>query len=122
MTRINCVPVEELTTPHLIAEYRELPRVFALSHAALERGDNPAHHGTEYVMGTGHVKFFYSRLGYAKRRMEDLVAEMLARGFNPAHRNSPDISPWPKSWRRDWTPTPAALEVNRYRIMERNRK
>ena len=28
MTRINCVPVEELTDKHLGAEYRELPRLF----------------------------------------------------------------------------------------------
>lgn len=34
MTRINVVPVEELTTKHLVAEYRENPRVFALAHKA----------------------------------------------------------------------------------------
>ena len=42
MTRINCIPVEELSTPHLIAEYRELPRVFALAHnAAAAAGRRP---------------------------------------------------------------------------------
>ena len=30
MTRINCVPVTELHDRHLVAEYRELPRCFAL--------------------------------------------------------------------------------------------
>ena len=34
MTRINCVPVEELHQKHLVAEYRELPRVFRLAEAA----------------------------------------------------------------------------------------
>ncbi len=37
MTRINCVPVEELSGPHLVAEYRELPRVFALAQRAATR-------------------------------------------------------------------------------------
>lgn len=31
MTRINCVPVRELGGKHLVAEYRELPRVYALA-------------------------------------------------------------------------------------------
>jgi len=31
MTRINVIPVEELTTKHLVAEYRENPRAFALA-------------------------------------------------------------------------------------------
>lgn len=31
MTRINRIPVEELSRQHLVAEYRELPRVFALA-------------------------------------------------------------------------------------------
>lgn len=56
MTRINCVPVEELTDKHLLAEYRELPRIFNLARAV---EDAP----TEYVLGTGHMKFFYDKLG-----------------------------------------------------------
>lgn len=31
MTRINVVPVTELTDKHLLAEYRELPRIFGAS-------------------------------------------------------------------------------------------
>ena len=30
MTRINTMPPEHLTDQHLFAEYRELPRIFAL--------------------------------------------------------------------------------------------
>jgi hypothetical protein len=36
----------------------------------------------EYVLGKGHVKFFYTRLGWLKRRYEALTDECLARGFN----------------------------------------
>lgn len=38
MTRINLVDPSTLHTKHLIAEYRELPRVFALAEAAAFRG------------------------------------------------------------------------------------
>lgn len=41
MTRINCVPVEELSGPHLVAEYRELPRVFALAEKAAAPSRSP---------------------------------------------------------------------------------
>lgn len=30
MTRINLLPASELTDQHLIAEYRELPRIFTI--------------------------------------------------------------------------------------------
>jgi len=60
MTRINCIPVEELHNKHLLVEYRELPRVFTLAHNAIEKGrwESPA----AYVLGAGHVKFFYNKL------------------------------------------------------------
>lgn len=78
MTRINCVPVRELSGPHLVAEYRELPRVFALASKAAIRGDlmQPA----AYTLGKGHLLFFYTRLGYLVRRHTELVQEMKRRG------------------------------------------
>jgi deoxyribonuclease (pyrimidine dimer) len=42
MTRINVVPPRELTRQHLIAEYRELPRVFGLVKKAAARGERPS--------------------------------------------------------------------------------
>lgn len=119
MTRINCVPVEELSVKHLLAEYRELPRVYALAGAAYARGELPAQHGERYTLGKGHVKFFYSRLGYVTQRHRQLIAEMLRRGYNPAYRIvlGPDL---PVSWFRPWQPDEEALAVNRARIKERS--
>lgn len=42
MTRINCVAPIELTTKHLVAEYRELPRIYNLVRAAIKRGERPS--------------------------------------------------------------------------------
>lgn len=119
MTRINCVPVEELTDKHLLAEYRELPRVFKLAEAAYLRGDTPGQYPREYTLGKGHVKFFYTRLWWLQRRFDHLVLEMLARGFRPQYTTTPVISRLPQSWWCDWKPTPAALAVNRERIAAR---
>ncbi|MGE4339872.1 MAG: pyrimidine dimer DNA glycosylase/endonuclease V [Pigmentiphaga sp.] len=120
MTRINCVPVEELSGPHLVAEYRELPRVFALAEKAAARGSlvQPP----TYTLGKGHMLFFYTRLGYLAKRHAELVAEMKRRGYQPrfegvrreAYPGIPDAC-----W-NDWQPTEEALAINRQRIRERN--
>lgn len=119
MTRINCVPVEELTGPHLVAEYRELPRVFALAAKAASRGNliQPAN----YTLGKGHMLFFYTRLEYLARRHRQLVEEMKRRGYKPSfegvrREQFPDI---PESCWNDWAPTEEALALNRQRISER---
>lgn len=118
MTRINCVPVQELHDKHLVAEYRELPRVFKLAAAAHTRGERPMQDA--YTLGKGHVKFFYTRLGWLKWRFQDLVAEMQARGFKPQYRAVPNVADdLPVQWWQFWDPTPEALAINRQRIQER---
>lgn len=120
MTRINCVPVEELSGKHLVAEYREIARVYALAGAAYERGEHPSDHGKRYTLGAGHVRFFYSRLGYVVRRHRQLIAEMKRRGYNPTYDKvtRPDL---PVRWFRPWEPDEEALAINRARIKERTR-
>ena len=122
MTRINCVPVEELSRQHLVAEYRELPRVFALARKAAERRDIKLIE--HYTLGKGHVLFFYTRLAYLARRHAELVREMQRRGYKPAftaplEEAHADI---PAELWGDWTPTEEALAVNRQRIAERQRE
>jgi len=119
MTRINCVPVEELSGPHLVAEYRELPRVFALAHKAFLRGNfaQPA----QYTLGQGHITFFYTRLGYLSRRHRELVTEMLRRGYRPRFQGitRTDFPETPDAWWADWQPDDEAVAVNRARLAER---
>ncbi|MCP8895343.1 pyrimidine dimer DNA glycosylase/endonuclease V [Shinella daejeonensis] len=125
MTRINCIPVSELSGPHLVAEYRELPRVFALVRAAIARGERPddPRNPQEYRLGAGHVRFFYCRLGYLARRQVSLVQEMRARGYQPQYDNPLALlDGLPSEWCQDWTPTPQAIALNRARIAERRRE
>lgn len=122
MTRINCIPPAELTTRHLVAEYRELPRVFALVRAAIVRGELPddPRNPREYRLGAGHVRFFYGRLGYLAKRQSALVAEMQNRGFKPAFTDpSGLLDGIPEIWCGDWQPSPLAMAENRARIAER---
>lgn len=122
MTRINVVPVAELTRQHLIAEYRELPRVFGLIREAQRRGESPVdiRNPLSYTLGTGHVRFFYNKIGWLVSRYYALVLEMRARGY---HVGWPDANTdglnWTQAWDNFFEPTPEALEINRKRILDR---
>ena len=128
MTRINCVPVEELSDQHLIAEYRELPRVFNLVKAFEKRsqGSKMVVLPDKYCLGTGHVLFFYNKLSFLIKRQMQLVDEMVFRGFVPNFdpldlwHHHVKAGGWISDWYwNDWGPTQEALELNRQRIKER---
>jgi len=121
MTRINIVPPSELTVKHLVAEYREITRLPKNLKKSLNRktpfllSEIPF----SYTLGTGHVKFFYNKMKFLEKRFEDLVEEMLSRGYNPNYRDSSIFKNCDDIFYNDYTPTPEALEINRQRIKER---
>ena len=122
MTRINCVPVEELTDKHLGAEYRELPRLFGQIQKAIERGESPddPRNPTEYKLGKGHTRFFYNKTAWLCDRYYKLVAECERRGRVVNFPTPPNtVFDIPIEWCMDWQPTAKALELNRQRIQER---
>lgn len=120
MTRINIVPVQELSTKHLVAEYREITRLPNNLKISLSRKkpfkleEIPEF----YTLGKGHVKFFYNKFKFLKDRFEALVDEMIRRDYNPNYRDS-SIFDVEAEWFWDYKPTDEALEINRQRIAER---
>ena len=123
MTRINVIPPSELSTKHLVAEYREITRLPGNLNKSLSRKGKPfslSEIPNEYVLGEGHVKFFYNKMKFLQLRFESLVNEMLARGYNPSHRDSAIFYRSDYFW-QDWTPTQEAIELNRQRIKERSK-
>lgn len=120
MTRINCVDPSTLHTKHLVAEYREIPRIFNLvrkHHLSKNKLIAPS----VYTLGTGHVKFFYDKLGYIVERYSALIAEMLKRGYNPSFTNTlrSDFSDIPAKYWNNWTPDIEAIRINVIRIADR---
>lgn len=77
VTRINVVPVEELSDQHLIAEYHELPRVFSRDINTLDAPE-------DYCLGKGHVKWAASHRIFVGHRYLEIVGEMRYRGFSTA--------------------------------------
>lgn len=123
MTRINVVDPKELSRQHLVAEYREITRLPGNLNAWLNRKTKAPDFKEipdEYKLGTGHVKFFFNKFKYLEKRFESLVAEMIARGYNPTHRDS-SIFKVDNQYYNDYNPTEEAIEINRARIKERTK-
>jgi len=109
MTRINCIEPSRLTSKHLRAEYREMLR---LRHA------KPCQTAvTRYVLGTGHIKFFYDKGGYLTKRHRQLRDEMIRRGYRVNFEL--DLSSWPQWAMNDWQPDVDAKLANIARIINR---
>ena len=89
MTRINCgIPPAELSDRHLIAEHREIKRV-----PNLVRKGRYSMKGqpVEFTLGTGHIKFFYDKLGYLLERYQQLCTSatlVFLIEFNEEHKKN----------------------------------
>ena len=115
MTRINVVPVEELCDQHLLAEHRELTRI---PNCIVRGRYSLVGQPSKYVLGKGHVKFFYDKLSYLHKRYNMLHEECFRRGFRPGWCWPLDVSNQFELW-GDYTPTEEAKALNRERIADR---
>ena len=105
MTRINsAIPPAKLCDQHLVAEYRELPRISTLAWARSVSTGKKTQAPTEFTLGRGHMAFFTDKGGFCSERFGRLVAEMEARGFKPAFKT---YRPHPDGMNRGHVPTEA---------------
>ncbi|EJP30480.1 putative deoxyribonuclease V [Haemophilus sputorum HK 2154] len=112
MTRINLVPPAELCDQHLLAEHRELTRIpNAVAKGKFSLKGQPS----DYKLGEGHVRFFFNKLMFLKKRYDLLHEECLARGFQVQYFWSTELPEQTDLW-LDYQPTENALKLNRERI------
>lgn len=74
MTRINVIPVNELSDQWLLAEYHELPR-------CIKQDINTTDAPEQYCLGKGHMKWAKKHSIFTVWRYLDLCKEMEYRGF-----------------------------------------
>lgn len=125
MTRINVVDPKELSTKHLVAEYREIMRLPGNLAKSLNRKGKKfdlKEIPETYTLGTGHVKFFYDKMYFLEKRFNSIVQEMLDRGYNPVYQKLGIFSRCDEQFYNDYTPTVEAIELNVKRIKERTTK
>jgi deoxyribonuclease (pyrimidine dimer) len=118
MTRINCIPVEFLIDQHLLAEYREMLRIPAALRKSMKAG-RPVATPLFYKMSEGHIKFFYDKGEFLRKRHIELKSELKRRGLNHS-----DLSLSLSDFRHygfmgDWDPDYEAMLVNTERLLER---
>lgn len=121
MTRINLISPEELTDQHLMREYQELPRIVGLVRKAIHRGKKPSDFkiAHDYILGSGHVTFFYNKLEFLRKRQLSLIAELLVREYKIVHQEGLDLYDIPNEWIGDYIPTNNGLMLSRERIREK---
>ena len=121
MTRINIIPVSELTDQHLIAEYREITMVPAALKRTLRSklGICQEKISKKFTLNTGHVYFFYNKGLYLNKRYDELVEEMKDRGFNPDENRKFPKHVFPSELYNDWMPSYDEQLVIRERIKEK---
>ena len=121
MTRINIIPVSDLTDQHLIAEYREITMVPAALTRTLNSklGFSEKKIPAKFTLNTGHVYFFYDKGLYLNKRYDVLVKEMILRGFSPDVKRVFPKEVFPSELFNDWMPSIEDQEIVRVRIKEK---
>jgi deoxyribonuclease (pyrimidine dimer) len=118
MTRVNVgVRPSELSRQHLLAEAREIKRVPNIVKSGRY---SMAGQPKEFTLGTGHVKFFYDKLLYLKKRYVALYNEGRGRGYDMTDFSSA----WdgvPSEMLGDYSPTKRDREITLERIKERTK-
>ena len=83
MTRLNIIGLSQLTDQHLFSEWREIkmvPKALARSLKARDAKDVLESIPDEFVLGKGHVSFFYNKGRYLNHRYNALTQELASRG------------------------------------------
>jgi deoxyribonuclease (pyrimidine dimer) len=113
MTRINAsIRPEELSNSMLFAEYREakrIPNTIKSGKAVIKNIP------TEFKLEKNHVKFFYDKVLYLKRRSDALYIECLKRGIQ-AEDYSDCYKDIPPHLFNDWRETKNSRKLLKERI------
>ena len=93
---------QELPDKLLLAEHREITRIpNAVKNKRAKLTDIPE----VFTLGSGHVKFFYTKLLYLKNRYASLYQECLKRQFKITDKSN-SFNELPTSVMADYVPTP----------------
>ena len=131
MTRINCdLDPVELMDQHLMAEYRELPMVYAALQRSLQAKRNKVGAANSvdvlvkcipksFTLNTGHVTFFYDKLFFLHKRYQLLIEELKRRDFRLDPNRVYSLVAFPAQLKNDWEATERDRDIIRARIKEK---
>lgn len=119
MTRINAgIKPAILCDQHLLAEYREIIRVFDLYRKSKQK-NKFSKIPTNFTLGTGHVLFFINKLQFIENRFKKLKNELIYRNYIPTINLDIEDIRLDSEYFQDWEPTENTKELLKNRIIER---
>lgn len=112
------IPPKQLSRQHLLAEHREIKRIpNAVRLGRANMNNIPA----QFTLGTGHVKFFYNKLGYLFNRYSAIYWECLNRGYDVEYYGLAwDGVDYTHELWGNWEPTQADIELIKQRLKEKD--
>lgn len=117
MTRINLIPVNELTDQHLLSEHREIKRI---PNIIRKWKYNDFWIPEKYRLWNWHVKFFYYKIYFLHKRYSELYKECLKRWFNiDNYEDSFNLPVEFLDRYNDFFPTNEEIEISKKRILEK---
>lgn len=122
MTRINLVKPQWLCNQHLFAEWREMPRLVGNLHKSMNRVSKPWSDDEiplDYILGSGHIKFFYDKFEFLHKRHIEITKELLRRDYTLSNSDSNIFMTVPKKYYNDYRPKKSEIIKNIKRIINR---
>ncbi|MDD2907559.1 MAG: pyrimidine dimer DNA glycosylase/endonuclease V [Candidatus Gracilibacteria bacterium] len=115
MTRVNLVNPKDLYDQHLLSEHREIKRIpNVIKSGKYVYKDIPS----KYILGKGHVKFFYDKLKFLHNRYVSLYKECLNRSFKVENYEESFFN-LPAELYNDYEPKSEDIELNKKRLTEK---
>lgn len=125
MTRINVgIDPRRLPDKLLLAEHREIKRIpnAVFKHYVVENKSFP-HIPPKFILGRGHVTFFYNKLNFLWRRYIDIHNECISRGFNVKDYYLSFLRiPYNRTFFGNYKPTERDVKIIKGRLREKGHK
>lgn len=122
MTRINVLPASCLSGKHLVAAWKEYPRMITYVEK-LNASAREIIIPERYTFNDGHMRFFVDKMMYIWHQIVDVYHEMRDRGYRPdeslllIYRQR--IWALPERYKGYWKPSPKDQYLNMARLVER---
>lgn len=120
MTRVNAdLDPKMLHRRHLIAELREITMVpAALRRSLRTKAESSVLTSIpkQFTLNSGHVKFFYDKQAFLRRRFMRLANELVRRGYNPDFSRVKAFDGFGVAFDNEWTATDTDNKIIQERI------
>lgn len=118
VTRINLVDPKVLSDQHLFAEWREMPRVATELRKRLVKGPF-VQTLDSYRMGTGHMLFFYDKMGFLEKRYRKIVRELKRRNYSFTEYEDNPFSGFDEQYSKPYRPSIEEVNTSKKRLVEK---